>query len=142
MFSGELPFESLNEHQFVSALMQGRRPSRPLHALSATRGLNDKVWHLVEACWGELPGNRPTADEIIKTLYPLPRSFDSRVTDNFNIISSSQMWSKQDHHPFSALTTSEDDSNNMRKLKWLSDDDDSEDDGDSEEYSRDDGGIA
>jgi len=124
MFSGEYPFQNLTDFKFNSALMLGKRPSRPSHTLSGTRGLNADVWHLIEACWSQHPGDRPIASQIVKSLYDLPnRAVDSRPLDNLSSTSSSQMWYKQEHHPFSALTPSPDDTDSLRDLKWMSKDD-------------------
>ena len=121
MFSGEYPFHDLSDFKFPPALMQGNRPSRPSHALSVTRGLTDDVWHLIEACWSQYPADRPTAVQIVKTLYDLPnRAVDLRPLDDFNITFTSKMWYKQEHHPFSALTPSREDTDKLGELKWMS----------------------
>jgi hypothetical protein len=121
MFSGEYPFRDLNDFKFPPALMQGKRPSRPSHGLSVTRGLTDDVWHLIEACWSQYPDDRPTAVQIVKTLYDLPnRAVDLRPLDDFNITFTSKMWYKQEHHPFSALTPSREDTDKLGELKWMS----------------------
>jgi hypothetical protein len=120
MFSGGYPFKNLNEFRFTTALTQGKRPPRPSNALSATRGLNDDMWRLIEACWSQSPQNRPAAGEIVETLCYLPnRTTDSRPLDDFNI-TSSQMWYKNEHHPFSALAPSEEDNDGMQRLKHMS----------------------
>lgn len=83
----------------------------------------------MEACWSQLPEKRPGIDDIVQTLYLFPqRADDLRPMDDINITQlSSQMWHKQEHHPFFALSPVEDDNLNddMRKLKWMSGDVDS-----------------
>jgi Protein tyrosine and serine/threonine kinase len=128
MFSGQYPFSNVNQLSFPSVLMQGNRPSRPSDAFSAMRGLNDAMWDLVEACWSQEAENRPDIDHIVDTLYLLPqRTDDLRPMDDFNITQlSSQMWHKQEHHPFFALSPVDDNLNDdIRRLKWMSGDVDS-----------------
>lgn len=120
MFSGEYPFVKLNQYKFTLALVQGERPSRPTHALSETRGLNDEVWRLMERCWSQLPSDRPAADQVVEALCHTNRTLDTRPLDNLSTASPSQMWNKQEHHPFSALTLRNEDNDSMRKLKNIS----------------------
>jgi hypothetical protein len=106
MFSGEFPFYDVPEYMFISALKQGRRPARPSHALSGTRGLNDDMWHLMERCWDQDPTKRPAASQIVEDLFYLPgRATDTRLFDNSSSTTSVlQMWQNHEQNPFSALT--------------------------------------
>ena len=121
MFSGDFPFHDISDYVFMSALKRERRPSRPLHPLSAARRLDDGMWHLIEACWGQNPIERPGADCIVQSLRLLPnRGDDKRPHSEFNSTSASKMWSKQEHHPFSALAPSPTDTDMLQHLKWAS----------------------
>ena len=103
MFSGKFPFYDVHDHVLIRASEQRKRPARPLHAWSRTRGLNDDMWHLMERCWDQDPTKRPTASQIVQDLYYLPgRTPDKRPFDNSSSVS--QMWQNHEQHPFSALT--------------------------------------
>ena len=105
MFSGEFPFDDVTEHRLIPILEQGKRPTRPSHARSGTRGLNDDMWHLMERCWDQDPTKRPAASQIVQDLCHLPgRAQDKRPLDNSSTTSVSQMWQNHEQHPFSALT--------------------------------------
>src|ERR1700720_1800110 len=104
MFSGKYPFQHLDEYKFQFAMMRRQRPSRPSDPLSATRGLNDNMWQLIEECWSEFASDRPNVDRIVETICHLPnRAVDTRPSDNLGI-TTSQIWHKQECHPFSSLT--------------------------------------
>jgi len=102
MFSGKIPFDGMEQFQAMFASMNGQRPSRPRDELCSTRGLNDAIWLLIEACWAQDPLQRPTADMILERLCALPnRPPDERPPDHFDF--SSQFWGDQVKHPFSIL---------------------------------------
>jgi hypothetical protein len=119
MFSGEAPFQRFSDQRLISALIQGERPPRPFHALSSSRGLNDDMWHLIEACWNQDPGKRPVAAQIIECLCLLPYcAIDTRPLDS-HITPAPQMWYKQDKHPFCALAPGPEDTDILKGLKQI-----------------------
>lgn len=99
--------------------MEGKRPARPLHDLSRTRGLNDEVWSLVESCWAQNPAERPSADQVVKQLRSLPnRPSDQRPFDHLAMFDQ-RSWLERDH-PFSTLAPNNENSAEMEDLKWIS----------------------
>src|ERR1700683_1312962 len=104
MFSDQYPFPEISsDFQVMFAVKQGRRPSRPSHELSQTRGLNDEIWHIIEACWSQDPSKRPPASEIVEDLRNLPdRLPDQRPLNDFDKILPSQVLSipNRPDHPF------------------------------------------
>lgn len=105
MFSGMFPFIHIQQDfRVMWAVQSGERPARPSNLLS--RGLTDKVWHIIEACWVQETSQRPTASQIAEQLRSLPdRPKDERPLDNFDILSPSQVPQRQLNLPFSTLTT-------------------------------------
>lgn len=90
------------------AIIESKRPARPSSHLSKTRGLNDGVWDLIEACWSQDPSQRPTAAEVVKQLQVLPNQpVDHRPTDDFRTNFPPQALYKYKYveNPFSVLTT-------------------------------------
>jgi len=124
MFSDRYPFPEISgDFQVMFAVMQGRRPSRPSHELSQTRGLNDEIWHIIEACWSQDPSKRPPASEIVEDLRNLPdRLPDQRPLNDFDKILPSQVLSipNRPDHPFATLASSDEDTEALRELKWIS----------------------
>jgi hypothetical protein len=107
MFSGEYPFRDIsNDFQVMFAVQNGIRPSRPSDTLSQSRGLTDKIWRLIEACWVKEPSERPTASRIVKRLRSLPSRADQRPLDGWIISFPIQVLPKELEHPFSTLTAS------------------------------------
>jgi hypothetical protein len=106
MFSGEVPFyEDPSDIRVVLSVMQGKRPPRPSHQLSRTRGLSDAVWQLVETCWAPDPAERPTAKQITEQLCALlDMIVDDRLVDDFNINFPSEMLYNPTGHPFYTLS--------------------------------------
>lgn len=54
------------------ALIQGRRPSRPLESVSLHLGLDDHMWNLIEDCWDTDPTKRPNASEVVNRISSRP----------------------------------------------------------------------
>jgi hypothetical protein len=102
MFSGTYPFGDItNDFRVILEIQQGKRPAPPSHHLSQVRGWNDKIMHLIEACWSEKPSERLSVEVIVGTLRALPdRPVDNRPLDMFNTSFSSQVSLS---HPFSML---------------------------------------
>ncbi|KIM87637.1 hypothetical protein PILCRDRAFT_815214 [Piloderma croceum F 1598] len=127
MFSGEFPFHDICDYNLIFILKGGKRSSRPLEPPEPsgpspkTRGLDDDMWLLIEACWDQDPAKRPGADHIVKSLRELPNcGIDKRPRSDLNLTSLSQMWSNQEQHPFSALLSSREDNDILRNMKWMS----------------------
>jgi hypothetical protein len=73
MFSCQFPFfDFSNDYLVMSAMLQGKRLPCPTHELSRTRGLKDKIWHIIEACWNQDPNKRPTASKVVESIRNLP----------------------------------------------------------------------
>ena len=106
MFSGEVPFfENPYNIQVILGVLQGKRPTRPSHDLSRTRGFSDEAWDLVEACWAQDPTLRPMAEQVVERLRGFPNwQDDQRPHDVFRINFPSQVLSNHTEHPFSSLT--------------------------------------
>lgn len=66
--TGDKPFNHLRHP--VSVILQrrdGLKPVRPGPEVTA-RGLDDKMWALMERCWVDEPDARPTIQEILDEL--------------------------------------------------------------------------
>jgi len=115
MLSGNCPFFDIkNDFQFMALVKQGRRPSQPSHSLHQTRGLNDDMWHLMEACWITEPQRRLSASQITERMRALPnRPVDERPPDNFDVSFPSQVLCTQLKYPFSTLASTINDINGM-----------------------------
>lgn len=67
MYTGELPYFKLTDNQIIYAVtFRGSRPTLPED--DQTRGLNDKIWNLLEDCWEEDPSERPTITQAMDRL--------------------------------------------------------------------------
>jgi len=121
MFSDHRPFSDISvDFQVLFAVKQGRRPSRPTHKLSCIRGLNDEMWHIIEACWNQDPSERPSTTEVIKYLRELPNQpVDQRPLNDFDATFPSWLLSAYSgaNYPFSILAMSPEDTDKMRELK-------------------------
>jgi hypothetical protein len=123
MFSGSYPFPDItSDFQVMFAVKRGERPFRPTHDLSRARGLNDEVWHIINACWNQEPGKRPTAGMAVEYLRNLPdRPDDYRPLNDFDRALPSQVLSSDRiDHPFSTLKLNHGDAIEMSELKWIS----------------------
>ena len=120
MFSGQYPFREISaDFQVMFAVKQGKRPARPKHDLSRIRGLNDEVWHIIEAGWSQDPGQRPSASHVVEYLRGLPNQPDDhRPPNDFDKRLPSQvlMYYRSDH-PFSTLGFNPEDTDEMDELK-------------------------
>jgi len=116
MFSGTYPFHDIrSDYQFMVAVQQGRRPSHPQHDLCQIRGLNDKIWDLIENCWTSEPSERPSAGQIVDHLQALPnRPIDQRPFDDLKVSFPSQVSCNQVNCPFSTFTDNIGDFNNVQ----------------------------
>lgn len=85
IFSGEVPFyDIISDHQVSLEVRNGKRPSRPSHDISRTRGLDDDIWSIIQSCWAHEPDRRPAAYQIVELLRSLlTYTADERPVDNF-----------------------------------------------------------
>lgn len=51
----------------VAKVSDGERPLRPSDKETVSRGLDDRLWELLESCWEEFE-NRPTMSEVLRKL--------------------------------------------------------------------------
>jgi hypothetical protein len=105
------------------AVMQGKRPPRPGHPLSRTRGLNDKVWHIITACWDQDPDARPTASKVVEYFRGLPNQpSDHRPPNDFDKALPSRVLSAHNRidHPFSTLALRSQDIDKMYQAELAS----------------------
>jgi hypothetical protein len=63
IFFDTTPFDGNNELQIMRLVTNGRRPDR----LQSPQ-MEDKTWDLVQSCWNPKPSERPTMEQIAKTL--------------------------------------------------------------------------
>jgi hypothetical protein len=123
MFSDQFPFHEITgDFQVMFAVKRGKRPCRPTHNLSRTRGLNDTIWRIIETCWNQDPNKRYTASQVVESLRNLPdRRDDRRPLNDFDKALPSQVLSTRGRveHPFSTLEQTDEDPD-MNELKWIS----------------------
>jgi len=83
--------------------MRGEKPTRPTQEICRVRGLQDKIWDLMQRCWKERPSERPTATEIASIITELPnRAVDQRPVDEWDDTLPSRMSYFLTEHPFSS----------------------------------------
>ena len=63
LFTGTLPFNDHTPHTAVLAIIEGRRPPRPMRPT-----FTEDLWMLVQRCWDHDPHLRPEASEALQTL--------------------------------------------------------------------------
>jgi len=66
MFTGKVPFGNMKEDSVVDQIRSGRRPVKPQAAEQL--GLTAEMWELLEKCWAANPNERPTIDDVVRTL--------------------------------------------------------------------------
>jgi hypothetical protein len=125
MFSDQFPFHEISgDFQVMFAVKRGKRPCRPTHDLSRTRGLNDTIWQIIETCWNQDPAKRYNASKVVGFLRNLPdRPDDHRPLNDFDKALPSHVLSTRDRadHPFSTLELNDEDADTrMKELKWIS----------------------
>jgi len=54
----------------MSKIQKGERPNRPQEAQEL--GLSDLVWDMVDSCWQQDPGHRPTITDVVELLREWP----------------------------------------------------------------------
>jgi hypothetical protein len=67
VFTGSYPFAAKkNDSSVIFAILDGKRPELPLYIET-----NKVLANLVQHCWDQIPSNRPSADEVCKSLKPV-----------------------------------------------------------------------
>ena len=61
-----MPFRDIRQAELGFAVVQGLRPEKPENAPSI--GFSDPLWGFVQRCWGNNPGLRPNAAEVVTHL--------------------------------------------------------------------------
>ena len=86
VLSGKFPFASYREYVVMRKVIEGERPERP-QGLEGER-FTDHLWHTLQLCWAQEPKERPTIEEVLGCLGPVPKdrkpalsSMDWRVHD-------------------------------------------------------------
>lgn len=72
IFTAKIPYSEFPQDKTViSKKLQGQTPAKPSQEMAPE--LTDSVWEIMMDCWNFNPSKRPTADEVIERLPPLPR---------------------------------------------------------------------
>jgi serine/threonine protein kinase len=66
VFAGEFPFGNMTEGSVAVQIVDGKRPAKPRAA--ERLGLTVEMWAFVGECWAANPSERPTIDEVVRTL--------------------------------------------------------------------------
>ncbi|KAJ7300978.1 kinase-like domain-containing protein [Mycena albidolilacea] len=61
ILTGQLPFHDLNDMAVMFHILNGKHPLRPMSC-------SDSLWELLQNCWVENAGMRPTAPQIVERL--------------------------------------------------------------------------
>lgn len=68
VFSGELPFARLKDGAVLTQVaLHDKRPPRPSEP-ATRRGLDDRIWSLIQNCWRTKPADRPDMSEVASLL--------------------------------------------------------------------------
>ncbi|KAH8103002.1 kinase-like domain-containing protein [Cristinia sonorae] len=62
LYTGQVPFASLDWRQVIMRVVSGKRPPRPSPPLA--KPISDELWSLTTACWHHTPATRPTASTV------------------------------------------------------------------------------
>ena len=63
MFFGVVPFHGKSDYQIMGLVTRGVRPARLDSPI-----IDDVTWNLIASSWARKPSERPTMDEIVKTM--------------------------------------------------------------------------
>lgn len=67
--TGKQPFHYVKRPTEVLVKVRaGERPQRPTEPEAVERGLDDKLWNLLQRCWAQKPENRPTIEDVLAEL--------------------------------------------------------------------------
>jgi hypothetical protein len=66
IFSGDPPFKDISSWPLLrsNVVKSANRPAKPQSQADIDRGLDDKLWSLIEDCWSQMPSKRPTAATV------------------------------------------------------------------------------
>lgn len=53
-------------HIYQLIVRENERPDRPERDVGQKRGLTDKIWAIIEACWHKEPALRPTFTQVVE----------------------------------------------------------------------------
>ena len=70
VFTGAIPFSGNSSAVAMLAIVQGRRPQRPIYPT-----FTDNLWTLMQRCWDHDPHLRPEVSEVLQVLLA-PLVFD------------------------------------------------------------------
>lgn len=69
--TGEYPFTEIRrKSEVIIRVAQGKRPLRPVGDDYVQRGLDDKLWALLQRCWVSEPEKRPNIHQVLEELPP------------------------------------------------------------------------
>ncbi|KAH0582151.1 hypothetical protein H2248_011805 [Termitomyces sp. 'cryptogamus'] len=68
IISGNIPFPGRHGNHVMIMVGRGVRPGRPVGKMYQDRGLDNVMWKLIENCWEQDPGQRPSALKILERL--------------------------------------------------------------------------
>jgi hypothetical protein len=64
ILSGQVPYHYLvREAQVLMELHKGNKPNRPADGF-----VTDTLWKIVNACWADMPGDRPTMETVWRNI--------------------------------------------------------------------------
>lgn len=106
IFSGNIPFHEIaNDQRVMLEVMRGNRPSRPPAELCLSRGLDNAIWSLVEACWHQQPAQRPTARATLESIQAQSnQNPNERPEHGWNKSFMREIRSHLEGHPFFLLS--------------------------------------
>jgi len=86
----------------MSAVIKGKRPSRPPPDLCTKHGLDDDIWGLMEDCWQADPMKRPTASQVLDRIQTGKPELtnDERPACNWDHSFPSKLRGSLEDHPF------------------------------------------
>ncbi|KAF9644346.1 kinase-like protein [Thelephora ganbajun] len=65
VFTGKIPFEGQSHTEAALQIVKGGRPEMPGNAQEV--GLTVEMWKFLESCWRQVPEERPTMREVVRT---------------------------------------------------------------------------
>ena len=78
IMTGQRPYNNrLRDSNVIEDLVAKRLPDRPTDEEVIARGLNDRLWRLMLACWNWDPARRPSMSEIREGLKSVQASAPS-----------------------------------------------------------------
>ncbi|KAI5118190.1 hypothetical protein M0805_005545 [Coniferiporia weirii] len=72
LMTGEYPYSNLKyDNQVILCRDRGEKPKKPVGSeweKVCRRGLDERLWGLLERCWAQNPADRPTITEVLESL--------------------------------------------------------------------------